>query len=329
MGGQHLLKEVNVINVGIVGTGRHGSRYANHILNDVDSLNLRAVSRRSADGAEQARNWGVQWFPDWRDMVHDSDVGAIISVVPPVLNLAIARECALAGKPLLLEKPLAISGEEALDIVEFMGDKGCSLTVGQTLRYNPVIKSLRSDIENMGQVYSIHVNQRLEPSSLAWHDERETAGAGVIIHTAVHIFDALHFITGLKVTRVMAASYRYHNKVLEDLVTILFEMEDGIVGTVDVSKVGDSRCGRFEFVCSKGQLHGEQIHGYSQVIQKSSKEEPKRFEPIGAIVPLLKDWANFLHDKSSNPITGEDGLYAVLVCDACLRSAGRKTWVEL
>ncbi len=314
---------------GIVGVGNHGSRYANHIINDIDLLNLTAISRRSAEGAEQARGWGAKWYPDWRDLVHDADVEAVISVVPPVLNVSIARECAQAGKPLLLEKPLAVNADEALEIVEFMAARDCSLTVGQTLRYNPVVKSLGADIKKMGKIYSIHANQRLEPSSLGWHDNEEIAGAGVVIHTAVHIFDALHFITGLKVTRVMAASYKYHNTVLEDLVTILFEMEDGVVGTVDISKVGNARCGRYEFVCSKGQLHGDQVHGYSEVIRENRREQASKFEPIGAIVPLLKDWADFLHKKIGNPIKGEDGLYAVQVCDACLRSARKKRWVEV
>ncbi len=318
-----------MINVGIIGTGRHGSRYANHILNDIEELHLVAISRRSANGADQAKAWGAKWFSDWREMIHASEIGAIISVVPPVLNLAIARECALAGKPLLLEKPLAINSKEAIDIVNFMSAENCPLTVGQTLRYNQVIKSLKSDIESMGKIYSIHANQRIEPSTLGWHDDNETAGYGVSIHTAVHVFDALHFITGLKVTKVMASSYRFHNTVLEDLITILFEMENGIVGTVDVSKVGDARSGRFEFICSKGQLIGEQIHGYTEIITKNSRTKKKKYEPIGTIAPLLTQWTEFLQGKGKNPIKGKDGMYAVRVCEACLQSSVGKAWVNV
>ncbi len=73
------------------------------------------------------------------------------------------------------------------------------LTVAQTLRYNPVIQALRQRLPEMGELYSFTANQRLEPSTLAWHDDQETAGAGVLFHTAIHVFDALREITGLKV----------------------------------------------------------------------------------------------------------------------------------
>ncbi len=318
-----------MINVGIIGTGRHGTRYANHIQRDVKDLRLKAISRRSTNGAEQAKEWGAKWYADWRKLICSPEIDAIISVVPPVLNLSIARQCALVGKPLLLEKPLAINTQEAFDIVEIMAEKNCSLTVGQTLRYNPVIQSLKSQVGSMGEIYSIHVNQRIEPSTLTWHDDRDRAGYGVSIHTAVHIFDALHYNTGLKVIKVMAASYRYHKKVLEDLITLLFEMEDGIVGTVDVSKVGNARSGKFEFVCNKGQLHGEQVHGYSEIITKNTRGLRKEFEPIGTIVPLLIEWSEFLQKKRTNPIDGKDGMYAVQVCEACLQSSMEKKWVNI
>ena len=95
-----------MIRVGIIGTGIHGSRYANHIVNDVDGLELAAISRRSSEGKDQAVQWNCRWFEDWQDLVANSQVDAVIGVVPPALNLAIARRCAEYGKPLLLEKPL-------------------------------------------------------------------------------------------------------------------------------------------------------------------------------------------------------------------------------
>ncbi|MCP3889933.1 MAG: Gfo/Idh/MocA family oxidoreductase, partial [Desulfobulbaceae bacterium] len=244
-------------NVGIIGTGKHGSRYATHIVKDISSLNLKAICRRGKEGEEQAREWGVKYHKEWKKLIHDKDVDAVISVVPPWLNLGIAQECSRVNKPLLIEKPLAVNGKQAREIVSYM--ESCQLTVAQTLRFNPVIQSIKKRINDMGKIYSIHANQRLEPSSLAWHDKKEIAGAGVLIHTAVHIFDALHYITGKKITRVMAASYRYHSKVLEDLVTLLFEMEGGIVGTVDISKVGHGRSGGYEFVCEKGQFQADQV----------------------------------------------------------------------
>jgi predicted dehydrogenase len=315
--------------VGIIGTGRHGSRYANHIVNDIGDMELAAIARRSPEGKDQAAFWQAKWYDDWQALIVDPNVEAVVAAVPPYLNLAIAKECAAAGKPLLIEKPLATKGHDAAEIVSLMQAAGLPLTVGQTLRYNPVIKSLKARIKDMGPLYSFTANQRLEPSTLAWHDVGEIAGAGVVIHTAVHVFDALHFITGRKIRRVKAGRYLRHSKNLEDLVVVLAEMENGVSGTVDISKVGSARSGRYEFICDSGHLYGEQIHSFIDIVRGSVLERVEEPQQINTILPLLKDWNDFLDGKRKNPITGEDGLYAVNVCDACLKSASVGDWVAV
>ncbi len=318
-----------MLKIGIIGTGKHGSRYANHVVNDIDSMELVAISRRSEERLAQAELWQTQSFEDWHDLVHDSRVDAVISVVPPALNLTIAKECSVAGKPLLMEKPLAIDRAEATEIVDLMKRNNCKLTVAQTLRYNPVIEMLKQELPSMGRIHSIHANQRIEPSSLGWHDIPDIAGAGVLIHTAVHVFDALHYITGKKITRVFASSYTHHNRVLEDLVTLLFEMEGDIAGSIDVSKVGQGRSGRFEFICSEGQLQGEQIYGRLQKIRNATIKAHHEVAPKPTIIPLLEDWGQYLRGEGENPITGDDGRYALSVCSSCLLSAKKQEWVDV
>lgn len=317
------------LRVGIIGTGIHGSRYANHIRKDVAGLVLTAISRRSEKGVEQARDWQARYYQDWRELVASPEVDAVVAVTVPALNLDIARHCAAMQKPLLLEKPLARNGREGRDLVRIMAEAGCPLTIGQTLRYNPVVAALREQLAGLGQLYSLAVNQRLEPSMHAWHDDPQTAGAGVIIHTAVHVFDALRLITGLNIERVMAIARCIHTQRLEDLVAVLFEMENGVVGTLDVSKIGNARSGRYEFICRGGQLHGDQIHGFTETIHNSQVRERRDLAQIPTILPLLQGWRDFLRSGQHNPVSGEDGLYAVEVCDACLRSAREQCWVNV
>ncbi len=315
--------------VGIIGSGTHGSRYANHIVNDISGLHLSAISRRSAMGGEQAVRWGCAWHEDWRKLVADRNVDAVIAAVPPVMNHEIALACAGQGKPLLLEKPLAVGAAEAAGIVELCGSRGLRLTVGQTLRYNQVVRELRRELPSIGTLFSFTANQRLEPSSLAWHSDPVQAGAGVSFHTAVHVFDAIRFITGLEVLRVMAVTRRQHNVALEDLVAVLVEMEQNVVGTIDCSKVGQARSGRYEFVGYEGQLHGDQVHNTMDRIRGTDATRLETGEPASTIVPLLRDWHAFITGEKDNPISGEDGLASVRLCEACLRSARDGSWVNV
>jgi len=316
--------------IGIIGTGRHGSRYAGHIIRDVPGMELAAISRRSEEaGMEQAGKWHARYHADWHDLVNDPQVEAVISVTPPALNLAIARYCAVLRKPLLVEKPLAADSRSAAEMVALFKDADLPLTVGQTLRYNSIIQGLRRNLARVGRLFSFSASQRLEPSSLPWLEDATSAGAGVILHTAVHMFDALRFITGLEIRRVRASRYQIHNPNLEDLFTAQVEMADKVVGTVDSSKVGKGRCGRYEFVGLEGELHGDQVHGRLELI-RGAVIEPVKHAPLApTIAPLLHDWLAFLQGRAANPVSGEEGLAALSVCDACLRSARLGEWAEV
>lgn len=314
---------------GIIGTGKHGSRYANHIVNDIDGLELIAISRRSPELARQAEMWNCTGYRDWRELVAEDKVEAVISVTPPGLNLDIARACVHAGKPLLMEKPLAVNVEQAEEIIDLFEEAGLPLTVAQTLRFNQVISLFRERLAQIGELYSFSANQRLEPSTLAWHKQPELAGAGVSFHTAIHVFDALSFITGLAVQRVMAVTAQYHNSSLEDMMIAVVEMEKGVKGTVDCSKVGNARSGRFEFVGRQGQLAGDQVYNTCEMIHHGFRTVLEPGAAVSTIIHLLDDWRGFLSGEKENPVPGRDALEALRCCQACLESARTGKWVEV
>ena len=318
-----------MIRVGIIGTGRHGSRYAHHIVNDCKGLKLTAIARRSEEGRGQANTWGAEWFADWLELIESENVDAVICAVPPVHNIAIARKCSIHGKPLLVEKPLATNPADGAEIIREMNDTGSKLTVAQTLRYNPVIDMLRTELLGRGQLYSVYANQRLEPSGLSWLDNPKEAGAGISFHTAVHVFDALHYITGMKIVRLIAMCRTCKTNYCEDIVQALFEMENGISGVADFSKLSYSRSGRYEFVFEDSQVYGDQIQGYVSAVSGNVETELVTYEPVPTIIPLLEDWNLFLNDKGNNPVAPQDGLYAIRVSDACLRSSAEQCWVDV
>ncbi len=320
----------NQVKVGIIGTGKHGSRYAQHLVTDLrDRFRLTAISRRSPEAQEQAGRWQAKLFRDWRDLIASPEVEAVISAVTPNLNLEIAEACALHRKALLMEKPLATDFTSARAIVAACTKGGIPLTVAQTLRYNTVIRSLRIHLPAMGRLFSFSASHRLEPSTLPWLEQPEIAGGGVIFHTAVHLFDALRFITGDEIAKIRASARKIFNPRLEDLLVAELEMSDGSLGLIDTGKVSPARAGRYEFACELGQLQGDQIHGILEKIEGARIIPLPVAPPAPTILPLLEDWHAFLTGKGSNPVPGEEGLAAVQVCHACRLSAESGKWVDV
>ena len=109
----------------------------------------------------------------------------------------------------------------------------------------------------------------------------------------------------------------------------MLEMEGGLVGTVDASKVGPARIGRFEFVGENGQLQGDQVHNFVEFVKGTTVSSFPLDPPAATLIPLLCRWRDFLLGRGENPVPGTDGAAAVAIATACLRSAKSDVWVSL
>ena len=155
------------IPVGLIGLGRHGSRYLRHLIENETGGQLVAISRQQVkEGRRQAAQHRVQFFADYRDLIANPVIKAVLVVAPPALNMPIALEAISHGKAVLLEKPLALNSHEGRHIVETANQANVPLMTGHTLRYEPVIRKIQSISPTLGPWQSlrgtIHLEERPE-----------------------------------------------------------------------------------------------------------------------------------------------------------------------
>src|SRR5207247_849207 len=79
---------------------------------------------------------------------------------------------------------------------------GVPVLRAHTLRWNAVVRAIRERLPSLGPLRALYLNQRFEVSSLPWLDDPRTAGGGIILHTGVHSFDLVRWVTGHEVARV-------------------------------------------------------------------------------------------------------------------------------
>ena len=159
--------------IGLIGVGRHGQRYARHLAAGVRGASLAAISRRNAEaGRRLAARLGCAYHRDWRDLVADPAVEAVCLTVPPGLHGPMARAVARAGKPLLVEKPLATTNQTARAICNAFAKTGLTLMVAHTLRYSPAIRALKARMGGIGPPQAIHAAMHQQPLPHAWHTIR-------------------------------------------------------------------------------------------------------------------------------------------------------------
>ena len=100
---------MKLVRLGLIGTGKHGSRYAKHIVEDLPQAELAAVCRRDRQQGEKlAASYGCPFYADYHALMQDARIDAVALVVPPAFHGEIVAAACAAGKHLLIEKPLAV-----------------------------------------------------------------------------------------------------------------------------------------------------------------------------------------------------------------------------
>ena len=319
------------LGLGLIGAGKHGLRYARHIVDDLPEARLVALCRRDREEGERAAaSFDCAWTADFRRLIEDPRVDAVVAAVPPTLNLAIAEAAARANKPLLLEKPLAASVAEGRRIRDLVIDRGLRCMVAHTLRFNGVVRVLRAHLHEIVPLQTMVLTQRFEPSELPWLDRRAESGGGIALHTGVHSFDLLYHLSGHEVGRVWGMVDGLFTRETEDMFSLLFQMRGARVhGSVSGSRTTLGRNGFIELGGERGQLVGDHVHGVAHLL-RGRERTPL---PVEAGVPTVREAAQAfvtaVRTAAPFPITVEDGLRAVVVADACYRSAALNDPIDL
>lgn len=316
------------LRIALIGLGRHGLRYARHLAaGDVSDATLDSVwTRDAAKRAQIAQELGVTAVPSVQTLTA-GNVDAVVAAVPAGMHAEVVEACAKTKRPLLLEKPISRSVQEGTDMCERMEAAGAPFMLAQTLRFDPLVTNLRARLSEIGTITGLSFEQRLEPRGLAWEDDPEVSGGGVLMQTAIHTLDAARFVSQAEVAKVLHASTRrVHYKHNEDVGLVHLELAGGpaltnpILADVRVSKIGGSRHMRFAVFGTAGGLEADFIARTltltvdRQATVTQVAEVPTVVATAGAFVQSL------LHNQPC-PIPARDALASLALVEAAYRAA--------
>ncbi|WP_194775854.1 Gfo/Idh/MocA family protein [Pararhodonellum marinum] len=278
------------INVAIVGTGFIGPAHL-EALRRLPYLEVTALCEVSQELAEaKAEILGIPHAYTFEEMLKQKDIDVVHICTPNFLHYAQSKAVLEAGKHVVCEKPLAVKIDEAEALVALAKKKGLVNAVHFNLRYYPMVRQMKAMRENgeLGEVYAVmgsylqdwlylntDYNWRLEPDKSG--DSRAIADIGS------HLLDLTEYVTGLKITEVMAdfstvhktrlkplkAIETYSGKMLqpsdyqevpintEDHATVMLRFDNGNKGSVTVSQVSAGRKNRLNIEISGSRSNFE------------------------------------------------------------------------
>jgi predicted dehydrogenase len=311
------------LRLGLIGVGKHGSRYVQHIMRDFPQLRLVGLARRHFDVARvQAAELGCRAYGDYRELVAAPDVDAVIVVVPPTLHMEIIETAAAYRRPVLLEKPAAPSLDAGRRMLRAVRAAGIPVMVAQTLRYNGVVRRLLDERARLGHIHAVRIAQHFEPSRPGWIDDPAVAGGGMTLHTGVHSFDLARQLTGMEAERVSCEMTQVGTVRSEDNFSAVIRMSCGAtLVAVAGSRATASRSGAIELAGAGGMLIADHILNTAQFVYGTTVTPLPMPHPIPTVREVLGDFAMALQRGAPMPIPLEEGLRAVAIADACYRAA--------
>ena len=310
------------IPIGLVGAGKHGSRYLQHVVADVPELRIALLSRRDERaGRAYAESCGARFVADFRELSsRPRSPPSSRSCRPRSTSRSRASRPA-RRKALLIEKPLAVDVAGAREIVATIERAAVPAMVAHTLRFNQVVRTLAAELPKLGRIHQLALAQRFEPSTLDWLDDPAHSGGGMILHTGVHSFDLIRMLTGRDPSSVVAVAKRLVTKRTEDAFAATFRFDgEPLVASVTGSRATPSRWGSIEIVGERGQLVGDHHHGTAAWIVGGEWQSLDPGPPVPTVRETLRAFARMLTDGAPPAIPLREGLWSVACAEACYRS---------
>jgi 1,5-anhydro-D-fructose reductase (1,5-anhydro-D-mannitol-forming) len=266
-------------------------------------------------------------YDDYRALLRDEAVEAVFVMTPNHLHHPVVVAAAEAGKHVLCDKPMALSVEQASEMLEACQRAGVVLRIGLQLRLQPVLQAAARIVAEgrLGELREISV-QRCAPLTQAgaWRRDLAQAGLGALYDVGVHVLDFIQWILGERIVAVSASARppRASGRPDETAVALL-ELQGGVLGTLRVSREVPIARNDLQIFGSRGMLVSGPLRwaeSHELTLRTSDGEERSSYSVPNLYLDEVEAFARALAGEPDGLASGQDGLQLVRVAEALVRS---------
>lgn len=318
---------------GIIGCGNVTEVKSGPAFQKIKGSVLVAVMRRNR---ERARDYALRhdvprWYDEADKLIQDPAVDAVYVATPPSSHAEYVIKVAEAGKPVYVEKPMALNYKECEAMIQACEKAGVPLFVAYYRRSLPAFLKIKELVESgsIGEVRFVRValywppeENEKDPENLHWHVLPDISGGGRFVDLGSHQLDVLDYVFGPVISAQGQAANHAHLYPAEDIVCASFRFESGVLGSgVWCFTVSEKyKTDRTEIIGSQGKITFSSFDPVPVYIE--TLEGVKKYEmpwPEHVQQPLIQTVVDELQGQGKCPSTGITAARTSWVMDEILR----------
>lgn len=336
---------------GLIGCGRIARNHvAAAVSNGLEIAALCDVVPEHARRYRDEKGLSCPVYTDYREMLREARPDFAAIATESGKHAEIALDCIRAGVNVLIEKPVALSVNDAEAILKEAGERNVLVGVCHQNRFNKAVQRLRTAMDEgrFGKVYHIAATI-LWNRDVHYYQQAPWRGTwaqdgGCLMNQCIHNIDLVRWLGGeVKTVTGVTGNFQHPYIQGEDFGAAILQFENGAIGTVEgtvnvfphnleetltvFGERGTVRLGGksvntvevWDFADGKDTLAD---------IQRESSEQPPNIYGFGH-VPLYADFIRAVAEKRSPSVTGLDGKQAMELVLAIYKSSAEKRPVDL
>jgi predicted dehydrogenase len=311
---------------GIIGCGNVTEVKSGPAFNKVEHSSLMAVSRRDEEKlADYVKRHQVPMsFTNALDLIHSDHINAIYIATPPDVREAYALEAMQLGKPVYLEKPMALNLAACKRLKAVSEKLGVKLSVAHYRRNLPLFMEVKNILSQdiIGAVKEVQITMLKKTDKAAqdpfnWRIDPSIAGGGYFYDLAPHQIDLVFYFFGKPKSFSGISTNKAGLYKAEDYVQGSIELENGIIckGLWDFSIDGEEK-DEFLIIGEKGTIRFP-VFGLFIEVEMNGNTNTIHFEaPKHNQQNHIQAVVNYFLDKGQNPCSAEDAILSMDVMES-------------
>jgi predicted dehydrogenase len=309
-----------MINWGIIGCGDVTEVKSGPAFNKVPGSRLIAVMRRdAAKAADYAQRHQVdRWYADADALIQDPDVNAIYIATPPDAHEKYALAAIKAGKPVYVEKPMALNEGAAQNMAVAAASAGVKLSVAHYRRQWPLFVKLKALLaqQAIGEIRLVRLQfYKQSPSAAeltdpknAWRVNPAISGGGLFHDLAPHQLDILYYLFGDAEKISGMAGNQGGHYAADDIVTGMIRFVNGVLFSGTWCFTAAEASDYCEIIGSIGTIRFSFFNKQEILLTRDGQTTEFTFDPLAHVQqPMIAEVVNYFSGKASNPCSGEEG----------------------